>query len=151
MKPASARSVAHWLESESTFRGLAARVDRLVALQARLVEACPRVPLTVVAIDGETLTLQTRNAAWAARLRQMTPTLLDVARRDGAGVNRIRIVPQRGGIAQPPARAPRAAVPRQALHELERLRQAIGAPALEQAIGRLVRRQRGGGDDPGRS
>lgn len=147
MKPASAQSVAHWLDGEATFRELAARVDRLVVLQARLAEACPRIPLTVVAIDGETLTLQTRTAAWAARLRQMTPTLLDVARRGGAQVSRIRIVPQRAGLAEPPARTPRAAVPRQALRELEQLRQAIGTPALEQAIGRLVRRQRGGRND----
>lgn len=67
---ATARSVASWLDAEPGFRALAARVDRLVALQARLAGACPGIPLTVVSLEAGTLTVMTPSAAWAGRLRQ---------------------------------------------------------------------------------
>ncbi len=141
---ATARSVANWLDAESGFRALAARVDRLVALQARLAEACPGIPLTVVSLDEETLTVMTPSAAWAGRLRQMAPTLLTLVREDWAQVSRLRIVPQRraGG----PARAvgaPRAAVPPRALANLAQLMADVEGPALKQALANLIRRHRG--------
>jgi hypothetical protein len=139
----TARPVASWLDTESGFRALAARVDRLVALQARLVAACPRIPMTVLSLDGPTLTVTTPNAAWAARLRQMTPTLLAVVHQDCAQVSRIRIVPQRRApaAAHRPG-APRQAIPSGALAELARLKAETTAPKLEQALANLIRRQR---------
>lgn len=143
MKSAPARPAASWLDAEASFRALAARVDRLVALQARLAEACPRVPLAVMSLEEATLTVATPNAAWAARLRQMAPTLLEVLRRDCAQVSRIRIVPQRHGAAPaPPAAAPRPAVPPHALAELARLTAGIEASPLKQALANLIRHQR---------
>ncbi len=140
---ASARSVASWLDAETGFRALAARVDRLVALQARLSGACPGIPLTVVALDEETLTVTTPSAAWAGRLRQMAPTLLRLVREDCAQVSRLKIVPQRrtGGSARA-AGAPRAAVPPRALAELAQLMADVEGPALKQALANLIRRQR---------
>lgn len=143
MKSASARPVARWLDAEAGFRALAARVDRLVGLQARLAEACPHVPLTVMSLEAATLTIATPNAAWAARLRQMAPTLLEVLRRDCGQVSRIRIVPQRRGRPPAPAAsAPRPAVPPHALAELTRLSAAIEASPLKQALANLIRHQR---------
>jgi hypothetical protein len=139
----TARPAASWLDSESGFRALAARVDRLVALQARLAAACPRVPMTVLSLDGPTLTVMTPNAAWAARLRQMAPTLLAVVHQDCAQVMRIRVVPQRRApaAAHRPA-APRQPIPAPALAELARLKTETTAPRLEQALANLIRRQR---------
>jgi len=144
MKPATtARPVASWLGSESGFRALAARVDRLVALQARLVAACPHVPMTVTSLDAQTLTVTTPNAAWAARLRQMAPTLLAVVHQDCSEVNRIRIVPQRR--ADGPLRAasrPHAAVPERALGDFAELMAGIESSPLKQALANLIRHQR---------
>lgn len=143
-KPAgSARSVAGWLETESAFRALAVRVDRLVALQALLAAACPRIPMTVVSLDEQTLTVMTPSAAWAGRLRQMTPTLLTVVRQECGQVSRIRIVPQRRteGGSQVASR-PRAAVPARALTGLEQLMTEVEGPSLKQALANLVRRHR---------
>lgn len=145
MKPAStARSVASWLDAESGFRALAARVDRLVALQARLAEACPGIPLTVVSLDEETLTVVTPNAAWAGRLRQMAPSLLALVLEDCVQVRRIRIVPQRRGpVPARAAAAPRSAVPPRALADLAQLMGEVEGAPLKQALANLVRRHRG--------
>lgn len=145
MKSATpARSVASWLDTESGFRALAARVDRLVALQARLAAACPRVPMTVVSLDEQTLTVMTPSAAWAGRLRQMAPTLLTVVRQDCGQVSRIRIVPQRrASAAMRAAGAPRAPLPPRALADLAQLMAEVEGPALKQALANLVRRHRG--------
>lgn len=146
MKPALARAASAWLEDESAFRAVAARVDRLVELQAALARACPGVPLTVVSLDDDALTLRTPNAAWASRLRQSTPTLLQAIRGHCPQAARIRIVPQRSGDARAaPPRTPRAAIPAPVLAELERLREASDAPVLQHALARLVRRHRAGG------
>ncbi len=139
----TARSVTGWLDTESGFRALAARVDRLVALQARLAAACPRIPMTVVSLDEQTLTVMTPSAAWAGRLRQMTPTLLAVVHQDCIQVSRIRIVPQRraaAGLAT--AAPPRAGVPARALVDLAQLMAETEGPALKQALANLIRRQR---------
>lgn len=144
MKPVSTRPVTAWLDEETGFRALAARVDRLVELQSALREHFARAPLTVVALDAGTLTLRAPGAAWAARLRQSTPTMLQALRPRFAGIERIRIVTQRTGETTPaPARAPRAAIPSAALRELERLRACTDAPALGEALARLVRHHRG--------
>lgn len=142
-KPSSARPVADWLGAEATVRTLSARVERLVSLQARLAAGFPGVPLAVVSLDGGTLTLRTPNAAWAARARQSTPTMLAALRGECADLVKIRIVAQRPSDA-PAARPrePRAPVPAQALLELERLGSALANPPLEQALRQLVRRQR---------
>ncbi|MCD6679268.1 MAG: DUF721 domain-containing protein [Burkholderiaceae bacterium] len=143
MKPTSTRPVSAWLDDETAFRALAARVDRLVELQQALREHVAQAPLTVVALDAGTLTLRAPNAAWAARLRQSTPTLLQALRARFAGIDRIRIVTQRAGETSfAAAHAPRAAIPSAALRELDRLRAATDAPALGEAIERLVRRHR---------
>lgn len=144
MKPTPARPVSAWLDDESGFRALAARVDRLVEVQAALHERFGQAPLTVVSLDAGTLTLRAPNAAWAARLRQSTPTMLQALRQRFAGIERIRIVTRRTGDASSrPAHAPRAAIPSAALRELDRLRAGTDAPALGEALARLVRRHRG--------
>lgn len=144
MKPAPARPAADWLEDESAFRALSARVDRLVALQSLLAGRFPGAPLTVVALDAGALTLRAPNAAWAARLRQSTPTMLQALRGHVAGIERIRIVTRKTGeTAAAPMRAPRAAIPSAALRELDRLGRTTDAPALGEAIARLVRHHEG--------
>lgn len=146
MKPTTARAAAAWLDDESAFRALAARVDRLVELQSALRERFPQAPLTVVSLDADTLTLRAPNAAWAARLRQSTPSMLQTLGARFAGIGRIRIVTQRTGDAAPMrAHPPRTAIPSAALRELDRLRAGVGheAPALGEALARLVRRHRG--------
>jgi len=144
MKPATtARSVTSWLDTESGFRALAARVDRLVALQARLAAACPRIPMTVVSLDEHTLTVMTPSAAWAGRLRQMAPTLLAVVHQDCGQVSRIRIVPQRRAVGPTRVGAQaRTPVPQRALGELAQLMSEVEGPALKQALANLIRRQR---------
>ncbi len=144
MKPTSTRPVTAWLDEETDFRALAARVDRLVELQSALHEQFAQAPLTVVALDTGTLTLRAPSAAWAARLRQSTPTMLQALHTRFAGIDRIRIVTQRTGDAAPArTQAPRAAIPSAALREFDRLRSRTDAPALGEALARLVRHHRG--------
>lgn len=141
MNPTPARAAATWLEDETAFRALAARVDRLVELQSLLAEHFPKTPLTVLSLDAGKLTLRAPNAAWAARLRQSTPTMLKALQTRFAGLERIHFVTQRSGEAvSAPSRTPRAAIPSTALRELDRLRQTSDTPALGEALARLVRR-----------
>ncbi len=140
----AARPLHTWLEQESSFRAVAARVDRLVALQATITAACPRVPMTVMSIDGETLTVSTPNAAWAARLRQLEPTLRAALQAKRAKINRIRIVPQRAsGTQAAPARVPKQPIPTEALTALAQLRDTVEGSPLKEALTNLLRHQRG--------
>ncbi|MGD9943087.1 MAG: DciA family protein [Burkholderiaceae bacterium] len=141
----SARPIHSWLEQETSFRAVAARVDRLVALQAAIATACPRIPMTVVSIDGETLTVSTPSAAWAARLRQLEPTLRAALEAERAKVNRIRIVPQRTGMARAEApKPPKRPIPSNALGELKALCETVEGSHLKEALTNLLRRHRGG-------
>ena len=80
------------LQTEPVFRELASRLASMVELQAMVSAAYPRASLTVLSLSEDgTLAIAARNAAEAARLRQVEPSLVESLRGRGAAVNRLRI------------------------------------------------------------
>lgn len=145
MKASPARPVTDWLEAEDSWRALAARADRLIALQTVVARHFPGTPLTVASLVDGTLTLRAPNAAWVARLRQSIPSMLRRLQVQAPDIVQIRIAGQRLREDRRAAvlRVPRAAIPDTALRELSRLEaEDTGTPALNSALARLVARHR---------
>ena len=140
-----AASIIEWLKSEPAFRDAATRLAGMVELQAMLNAAYPQAPLTVLSLgeDG-TLAVATRNAADAARLRQLEPSVVAGLRNRGAPVARLRIRPRRNRdlMASQPAGAPRAPIPAATLSHFEALESQAQSEGLRQAIRALLRHQR---------
>ena len=138
-------NIIDWLRTEPAFRDAASRLARLVELQAMLAAAYPQAPLTVLSLgeDG-TLALATRNAADAARLRQLEPSVVAALRRRGAPVERLRIRPRRNldRMTTGPVNAPRAPIPADALASFEALEHQSQSEGLRRAISALLRHQR---------
>lgn len=118
MSAASKRASAiDWLQAEPAFREVASRLASMVELQAMVSASYPQSPLTVLSLSEDgTLAIAARNAAEAARLRQLEPTLVDHLRRRGAAVARLRIRTRRNpaDAVRPPRdrHAPRSRRPR---------------------------------------
>lgn len=145
MKPSLARPITDWLEAEDSWRAVAARADRLVTLQTLVARNFPGTPLTVAALTDGILTLRAPNAAWAARLRQSIPSMLQRLQQQAPDIMQIRIATQRRQDDRRTAvlRVPRAPIPQTALRELARLQaEDTGTPALNSALARLVARHR---------
>lgn len=143
MKSSLARSVTDWLDTEDSWRALAARADRLIALQTLVARNFPGAPLTAASVTDGTLTLRAPNAAWVARLRQSIPSMLQRLQAQAPDIRQIRIVAQRRQDHQRAAvlRVPRTAIPEAALRELARMQaEDTGTPALNSALARLVAR-----------
>lgn len=133
------------LHGDPVFRELASRLASMVELQAMVSAAYPHAPLTVLSLsDDGTLALAARNAAEAARLRQIEPSLVDSLRRRGAAVSRLRVRTRR--TAAESARLPpptlRSPIPDSALAEFAKLGDTSASDGLKRALETLVRRQR---------
>jgi hypothetical protein len=94
--------------------------------------------------DEGTLAIAARNAAEAARLRQIEPSLVDSLRRRGAAVSRLRIRTRRTAaesVRLPPP-ALRSPIPDSALAEFAKLGETSASDSLKRALAQLVRHQR---------
>src|SRR5205085_9166243 len=90
-----------------------------------------------------TLFIATENAATAAKLRQMAPTLLTRINKSEPEIREIRIGVQVAGRARNVrARTPKTALPADALNKLDALAQPVGDETLKSALTRLVQHQR---------
>lgn len=128
-------------------KGLSARTRRLRELQTIYFRSAPRrlaESSSVKNYRGGTLFVSAVNAAVAAKLRQLAPTLLASIRETEAEITALRFDVQVAGAGyerQPRSRkiSPGA----RALEQLEALSERVSEGNLKAALARLVRRQRG--------
>jgi hypothetical protein len=135
-----------WLAGQPGFRDLAAHARRLAELQTAVDRCAPIGGLVVTSLEGGTLVLTTRAAAWAAKLRQFEPSLVASLTAGGWQVSRIKIRPQpQRAHDEPVLRGvePKPPVPEAALVAMADLAGRTQG-ALSAALSRLVRNQRRG-------
>jgi len=144
MHARSSRPAQDWLSRDPAFRQLARQVDDLVALQRALHKASGGAPLTVSGLADGTLTVVVPGAAWASRLRQIEPSLVAALAREGMRVQRLKIRPRRQAEPAAPRPAPKKPPPAEALAALAALGAAADAPALQQALARMLARHAAG-------
>jgi len=143
MNRSAPRQAIGWLEQHAPFRAVASQAERLLDLQADLRRCAPGLALTALGLEAEELLVGAPNAASAAKLRQLAPSIAKGLRELGWQVKRIRFRPQ------PASHAARAASPRlkdpipsDAIERLESLAEQATSPALKEALAHLVRTQR---------
>jgi len=137
------QSARDWLDRSPEYRRAMQHVDKLLGIQSMLAGLRPELRLVVVSLRDGVLTLQTPNAATAARCRQSEPSIRSALLQDWPEVNAIRFVPQRaaGRPDRPPV--PRRRIPPAALNGLAALEAGLEDSPLRDALRRLVARQRG--------
>ena len=123
---------------------MASRLAGQVELQAMLAASYPQAPLVVLTLSDGTLSVAARNAADAARLRQLEPTVIANLKRRGAGVERLRIRTRRNtdDSASAPRFTPRTPIPATALDGFAQLEGEAQSDTLRRAIAQLLRHQR---------
>jgi hypothetical protein len=141
------RALSDWLGEEDDFRSLAAQASRLLTIAQALKALHPQHPVTVLGLDKGTLQLGGRNAAEAARIRQIEPRLVAQLRQQGIAVERLRVrsrpsqsantASSRGGLART-----RQAIPDAALAELDVVKLRLRPGRLSDALATLIGRQR---------
>jgi hypothetical protein len=139
----SQQIAADWLSTDPAYRELALRIGGLVELQAMMSASYPELRVDVLSLEGGTLAVAARNAALAARLRQLEPSVVGALRRRGAAVERLRIRTRLGhdaGAAATPSQ-PRPPIPQSALSALRDVGAQVEEGALRQAIERLLTHQ----------
>jgi hypothetical protein len=138
-------SAIDWLKAEPAFREVASRLSSMVELQAMVAASYPQSPVTVLSLSEDgTLAVAARNAAEAARLRQLEPTVVARLRQRGAAVQRLRIRSRRtaDAVSQAPSGKPRDPIPQNALQAFESLQAQAQSEVLRRALGSLLRHQR---------
>jgi len=150
IKPAASRHAVSWLEREPGFARLGEQAARLAALQAELAREAPAMALTVIALERDTLVVGAPHAAVAARLRQLTPSLVAALARRGWRVERIRFKPQWRPAPLPPPRAAKAAPGPGAVAGIRALSDTVDDPRLRAALRRLAARHTPPPDAAGR-
>jgi len=134
------KTAVAWLASEPGFARLGEQAAKLAALQVDLRACVPGMALTVIALERDTLVVGAEHAAVAARIRQISPTVLAALARRGWRIGTIRFKPQ---WTPPPVTRPRATkeVPGpQAVADLQALSERIEDPRLKLALRRLAER-----------
>lgn len=137
------RSAKDWLDQSPEYRRAMQHVDTLLGIQTTLAGIRPELRLVVVSLEDGLLTLQTPNAATAARCRQSEPTLRSVLLQDWPEVKTIRFTPQRAADRPDRPLVPRRRIPPAALGRLDALGDSLEDSPLRDALRRLVARQRG--------
>ena len=142
MKPAASRPAIAWIEREPTLARLGQHAARLAALQSALDRLAPGMALAVIALERDALVVGAPHAAVAARLRQMSPSLVAALAREGWRVDRIRFKPQwrpAPGVRRAKEVTPPGAT---AVAALASLAESVEDPRLRAALRRLARRHR---------
>jgi hypothetical protein len=134
------------LGANTELKALSARVRRLGELQKLYLRSAPRELASASRVKSQragTLVISADNAAVAAKLKQLAPTLLGAIRESETEVTKIRIEVQvsgRGGNARRGAKK-RGLTP-EAIEQFEALADRVENEGLKSALGRLVRRHR---------
>jgi len=137
------QSAKDWLDQSPEYRRAMQHVDTLLGIQSTLARKHSELRLVVVSLKDGLLTLQTPNAASAARCRQSEPSIRSALLQDWSEVKTIRFTPQRA--ADRPSRpfVPVRRIPPAALGRLDALGESLEDSPLRDAVRRLVARQRG--------
>ena len=132
--------------TSAELKGLSARTRRLRELQTIYVRSAPRRLAEASSVRnyrGGTLFVSAVNAAVAAKLRQLAPTLLASIRETEPEITALRIDVQVGGAGyERKARSRKISPGPRALEQLEALSQRMSEGDLKYALARLVRRHR---------
>lgn len=135
------------VSTSEELKGLSARTRRLRELQTIYVRSAPRRLAEASSVRnyrGGTLFVSAVNAAVAAKLRQLAPTLLASIRETEPEITALRIDVQVAGAGyQRQPRSRKIAPGPAALEQLEALSESMSEGDLKAALTRLVRRQRG--------
>ena len=139
-----ARSLEDCLNAEGGLARLTGHASRLMRLQRVLEAAVPRAQIRgarVANLKLGKLVVHADNAAVAAKLRQIVPTLVDVFRREAAEVTGIEIKVQPRTVKRTPPKEPRSAPGEHAKQGLTSLAETLpGDSPLGEALRRLVKR-----------
>ena len=132
------------LGASTELKALSARVRRLGELQKLYLGSAPRELASasrVKSLKAGTLVICADNAAIAAKLKHVTPSLLAAVQRSEAEVTKIRIEVQVSGRATAARRkSKKGALTPAAVDEFEALAARVAEGPLKTALGRLVRR-----------
>jgi hypothetical protein len=135
--------IGSFLGASEELKTLSARTRRLQALQTLYLRSAPRElagSSRVKSYRAGTLTVSADNPAVAAKLKQLSPTLLASIRETEAEVTVLRIEVQVSGAARSRTRPPRK-VPLSidAVEKFEELSESIADGDLKSALTRLVK------------
>ncbi|MCO5119966.1 MAG: hypothetical protein M9951_10085 [Burkholderiaceae bacterium] len=136
-------SARDWLDQSPDYRLAMQHVDTLLGIQSTLARIRPELRLVVVSLKEGLLTLQTPNAASAARCRQSEPSIRSALLQEWPEVKTIRFTPQRTAGRPKRPFVPKRRIPPDALGRLDALGASLEDSPLRDALRRLVARQRG--------
>ncbi len=137
---AKSRHAVAWLEAEPGFARLGEQVERLASLQSDLQRCVPGLGLRVVALERDTLVVGAAHAAVAAKVRQLSPTVLAALGRCGWKIDRIRFKPQWRPTGDGVPRRPKEAPSPRAIARIAELADRVEDPGLKAALRRLAAR-----------
>jgi len=136
--------IGNLLNASDELKALCARTRRLQELQALYLRSAPRKLVgssRVKNFMAGTLFVSADNAAVAAKLKQLAPTLLASIRETEGEVTGLRIEVQVSGSAhERRAKSQKVALSPDALEKLDGLSRTVGNEGLKNALMRLVRR-----------
>lgn len=94
MPKAHSRQALQWMDSDGQGASVLFTAQRLIALEHSLRQRLPAqlsLGFSVAELSGEELTLMTFNTAFAAKIRQFQPRLIEQLKADGWPVSTIHI------------------------------------------------------------
>jgi len=134
------------LGASDELKTLSARTRRLRELQTLYLRSAPRelaMSSRVKNYRTGTLFIASDNAAVAAKLRQLAPTLLASIRETEAEITALRIEVQVSGAARERVReSQKNALTSDAVEKIQGLAMRVGDPGLKSALARLARRHK---------
>ena len=149
------KSVSHtltdWLSSDQQGANVLTTARMLLSIEQAAKKVLPPAlaqVCRVARIDRQQITLAVPSAAYAARLRQLAPRIIQLLAESGWNLNEISVKVQAGLLQnQIKTTRPKETVPLDsgALHAFEELRNNLAPGPLADAISRLLVRHREGG------
>ena len=140
-----ARKVSEILDADDALGNVAAASRRVQQLQRIYLEAVPAAFSRASRVGwarAGVVSVIASNGAVAAKLRQLSPRILEGFRRHGLEFNSMRIEVQvDAGLGRPGAR-PREPLPAVALDAIESALRSVAPSPLRAALQRLARRRR---------
>lgn len=140
------RTIGTLLRATDELKALAAGTRRLRELQTLYLGSAPRElaqASRVRSLRGGTLLISAENAAIAAKLKQIAPTLLASIRKSEAEITAIRIgVQVSGALRERRPESKKTPLSADAIQEFEALEKRMPDGDLKSALARLVRRHK---------
>ena len=140
-------TIGSLLGATEELKALSARALRVRQLQTLYAGCAPRELAQLSRVRNYrtgTLLVSADNAAVAAKLKQLTPTLLASIRKIEAEITGIRIEVQvSGAVHERLPKSKKNALGADAIHKFDELAKRVPDGGLKSALSRLVRRQKG--------